>query len=250
MMFRALLLVSLVSPVWAQLGNTIYQQVATGLTAPAIVPAGGVNNIGQYYHQFTVYLRNAPSKVCAVASPITAAPLFANDQAGANFFYPSYVGTATGGAGLGPTYSASKEYRFIGAYPYIKFQVLSFDTVNCVADVVYTGTISGQGLLGLYGATYKFFNTSTGGDNVVLTGANTNINIKSLQLYNVTAGQTVILKDSTGVVIFKWTSLPAGASIVWSYVDLGQAGTTFGSNLVLNLSAATEVSIGFTYSQT
>ncbi len=112
---------------------TIYANASAG-AASATVP-----NIGQIGHQVFLKFSNAPAKTCtAVGNTI---------QAQLEFSYDNSSWTAFGTPNADPTIGVlSQTYFGNGVYPFVRFNLSTFDTTNCRVNGYYTGTSNSAAL--------------------------------------------------------------------------------------------------------
>jgi hypothetical protein len=121
----------------AQQGNTIYKTLFTNVAVNQTTPA--VTNIGQFNHQVSVRLSNAPAHVCSPNTTVSGQLEFSYDQSVWTAFGTPIVG------GSLVTTNNSFLWFGVGAFPFVRFLLSGFDAVNCRATGYYTG-ILGSGL--------------------------------------------------------------------------------------------------------
>jgi hypothetical protein len=94
------------------------------------------NNFGQSFHNVIVVLGDAPSKTCNDSSQLGVALEGAFEPTFTNFFNILVIG--------GDLTTVTKQYsRFgVGAYPFLRVALMSFDTTNCTATVDYIGSLN------------------------------------------------------------------------------------------------------------
>jgi hypothetical protein len=247
-LFKRLLLgvVLMLLPLYADRPETVFQRVTTGGNQTLNV-SSHIRNIGQGYHLFFTGIRDAPGQTCP---PDT---IFQTDLRGSldgtnEFSIPSR--TEETSPIVGSPYIKNSITRAWGSFPYIRAATALLDTTQCVVDVLYSGTFQGTSNLSVFPPIYQFNSLSSAGDNTILNATSGNgYCIAGLFLYNTTAAQTVIIKDGAGTEYYRLTTMPAGFR--WelpvnsdTYVCL--PGNT---SLVVNLGAATQVSLLVMYRQ-
>lgn len=134
----------LVVSCFAQQTNTVYLQLATGLTSLPSQPYNITNNVGQTFHTFSVTLSGGSC---------SSYPLWANFNAYIEVSYDGSIYNAIPQVGISyenafqssfGNQNAVKFYRAAGAYPYIRFRVVHFPTTlptNCSVSINYTGSL-------------------------------------------------------------------------------------------------------------
>lgn len=229
--------------------DTTWATITTGYQGalPALLPIPSPTQIGATTHTITAGIRNAPSKTCSTTLLIARLQV---SEDNVNWFVPNgNVSQTAATLILGTGYVYQTQSRLNGSYPYIRVLLNSFDTTNCVADVFYFGNKSNTTFnTQNFSSAPQTFNT-TGDHNLVSNNTGNQICLRGLILWNVTTAQTVKLTDGSAgsTILGPWTSLPAGTSIILPQIldqsssyGCTSAGT---NNLVINLSANTEVDV-------
>lgn len=93
-------------------------------------PSGVATNVGQIGHSAYLFFTNAPSHTCS--SPNATAQL--------EYSFDNSIWTAFGSPQSATTVMSGQAYIGQGAFAYIRFNLVSFDTTNCLATVWYAGT--------------------------------------------------------------------------------------------------------------
>ena len=242
----------------AQSGAPVqFQQVFNGVSVAT--NSAPLQNSGQATHILVIGLRNAPSQTCVAASSGLLASIQASgDQSNppTNWFTPpaqSAVLPLPNAAGS--QYVKTEEVRATGSYSWIRATVSGFDTTNCVADGFYFG--SQQAVSLSQPVVALSFNPATSGNTSLIanSGANTQgrVFLVGAVIYNVTAGQTLkFTAGNGGTVILQLTSMPANFLYTLPLLQTGGLVGSYGSfnagtDLVVNLSANTEVGITLIY---
>lgn len=205
-MTRALLLLLgvVASSAWAQPTSLIQQLLnATGTAAPS----GDVNNVGQTGHQAYLTFSNAPSHTCS--SPSATGQL--------EYSFDNTTFTAFGTPTSSTTVGSGTAYVGQGAFGYVRFNLVSFDTTNCRATVWYTGTTAFS--------PFQAFQTSTactGGTtfnqplvlipNSLTSLTSTSTCITEIVVNNSTAsGVTISIQDGNGLPLLSSFVIPGNS---------------------------------------
>lgn len=130
-------------PLAAQQSNTIIQTLGTNLRATGII-ATPVRNAGQAFHQLSTLVTAQPAQTCAVTPRSGVAPSFviAFEASSDNTIWQplmTITGTTPDRSG---NYTAVRQA--LGAWPYLRANILALDTVNCQVTVNYTGNVIGS----------------------------------------------------------------------------------------------------------
>jgi hypothetical protein len=118
--------------------NVIYQHLITaGNTYPVNVNV--TNNIGQAQHILTAIFSNNGANTCSAPVPVFALQ--------ASYDNVTYFTISQGPVQLIPFNVSIYTLSSAGNYPYIRSRVTSFDNVNCVIDLYYSGSVVSQNVL-------------------------------------------------------------------------------------------------------
>lgn len=224
-MKKILLALVFSSALVAQRSDTILQQVVVNSQVATITTAP-FQNIGQYSHQLTTTMSNAPGKTCPVQSGFFN--LLQGSFDGINFtrlIQNSTVDTATSGA-------ESKIVQGYGSYSFIRAQIGGYDNVNCLINSYYAGTVfpnSVQTLpvtqqitpFGPYQVGLTVAATPTPITHVIPAGNTSDAVFWSgFNLYCAVAGQTITIVDNISSVFYTWTATPANFQINLPYTGV------------------------------
>lgn len=230
-----LLAAMLVGKASGQRTDTVFQPnlILNATATPALGTVDASRNIGQMQHEVVVILSDAPTKVCA-GQNIDAS--FEASFDNSTFFSvgPILRAVSTAVSGASTTFSAN--HRVNGAYPFIRFRITTFDTVNCLATVHYVGTLSSlpdhaEQRAFTEGFTRADISQNTIGTfNIVAALSGRSIAVYGLVLSS-SAVQTIRLR---GVAIF----MAANSTVVWTPSAKVYTATGLNSALTLELTAA------------
>lgn len=124
-------------PINAQRSDTIYQTILS--SSAALGPTITVNNIGQGEHTVWFRLSNAPALVC---NPQVVNIFIEGSFDNVNFFrLQGSAGDNLAYIGLDGSGVLEQFLSVVGAVPYIRANINSFDNVNCRITVNYSGTL-------------------------------------------------------------------------------------------------------------
>lgn len=224
--------------------NGLLSNVAVAPTTSA-----NVNNLGQLEHKFTVRLKSAPAQVCPGTIGLTYAVLVSDDG---NSYYVATSYESSGLEASGSQYVATREVKAQGGYNFVKFAILTMDTVQCRIDVNYVGlgtpiSVNPANRTNWIGGEVNVAGTST-----IISAVTFRTCIYGMTIYNESAAQTLTISDGAGTVLWQMRGMPAGFSQIWPltptspYFCTGFNGTTAGS-LRVGITANTYVSIGVNY---
>lgn len=119
---------------WGQQTNTVYSTLFTNTAAPVIVPVSGtLTNIGQSNHQVVLVFSNAPSHTCSNKT--------ATGQL--EFSYDNTNWLVFGSPTAAITSANTAIWFGSGAFPFVRFNLTSFDTTNCRVSGYYSGILGG-----------------------------------------------------------------------------------------------------------
>lgn len=141
-MKRLVIILSLVcGSLWGQSGSagtSVYSaQLYTNSNATGVSIT--VPNIGQIGHQVFIVLSNAPAKTCLASTAALGGQL--------EFSYNTSNWFAFGSPTNNPAEpNLFQTYFGNGVYPFVRFNLTSFDTTNCIANGYYTGTSNSAAL--------------------------------------------------------------------------------------------------------
>jgi hypothetical protein len=244
---------------FGQRSDTVFFQVALNSSGtPNIVALPPSANIGQPYHLVYAEFGDAPGHTCTNVTSTTVPPIvdiWAGGSADINSqaIITNYARIITPNGG-----SPTNRYRMLasaaGSYPFLSIEFAGWDTVNCIATVLYTGSLSSIDIKKYadFGTFNDRLNTfliqiNTSGDNVIIPEvcANCRITVYALVLYNVTA-QTIIVKDirSGGgfTPLMYLTTYCTGCEVVMPNTNYPILTTTLGGSIAINLQNSTAVS--------
>lgn len=202
---------------WGQGKNTVYQ---TLMTAGKESDTATIRNIGQTFHNLLVRSYDKPGAGGCSTTVF-------------DYGYVSFEGSFDGGANyVGIKYFAVpyKTYFFsgsgwgttqtiisaAGAYPLLRVRIALNDDTKCLLAVDYAGSLTGQDVSTF---TALRFDTpvnhageySTIGTHVLsIFSPGARWVIYGLHVYNGGAGQNIVLEDSAGTDLIKWTNAPVG----------------------------------------
>ena len=118
----------------AQRGDTVYENLFTNSTT--IAPSANVTNIGQIGHQIVITYSNAPGHTCVAPQITTTIGSF-------QFSYDNVTWTNFGYQVSASSALLSPAIFFgTGAFPFVRFNLVSFDNTNCAVTVSYSGTLN------------------------------------------------------------------------------------------------------------
>ncbi len=201
-MKKLLFILLLATMMYGQRSDTIYFPAFTNAVATG---TSTVTNIGQSYHLLTVTATNAPAHVCAVWG--------ANGRIELQGSYDNLTWVRIGQ----PINALVTNYSILtwgyGAFPYVRVNYISGDTVNCAITVTYTGSLYGTKVTPVFDSTVKngfapsSFTTVGAGDLTVFTCGNftKNVSVYQYNVNNTTAGtltgNVIKIVDSTATNI-------------------------------------------------
>jgi hypothetical protein len=155
--------------------GSIYKTLFTNAVAPTIVT---VLNAGQVGNQVFLQFANAPAKTCTSS----------NTKAQLEFSYDTTNWVAFGTPTTTTnTNTLSQLYYGAGAYPFVRFNLVQYDNVNCVVSGYYTGSTITSSLLN----SYQIIGTTVGPTDIPISPFNligTIMNDKVVPIYQCSAG--------------------------------------------------------------
>lgn len=114
--------------------NTVYSTLFTNVSASIIAPiTGSLTNIGQSNHQVVLVFSNAPAHTCSTKT--------ANGQL--EFSYDNTNWLVFGSPTDAITTPNTAIWFGSGAFPFVRFNLVSFDTTNCRVSGFYSGILGG-----------------------------------------------------------------------------------------------------------
>jgi hypothetical protein len=135
-MKRLVIGLAIAGGLYAQSGavsNSVYATLFQNVTAATI--SSNVLNAGQVGHQVNLQFSNAPTMTCGLNNLASAQLEFSYDNVSWKAFgYPTSTSTNSG--------SLIYTYYGTGAYPYVRFNLVGFDTTNCLATAYYSGGLT------------------------------------------------------------------------------------------------------------
>ena len=226
-MKKFLLLIAGCLGCFAQVQNTIYQNLAMNSTVAMPRLLGPLTNIGQSTHQFILQLNNNGGNTCLIGTtmsiPIAAVvgsyvPITSYNQSQRLLSTSIFDDGALDPSA--PPYTFTIQAQ--GAYPYVFLYLDSFDTTNCTYTVNYSGTLYP---FPQYEITWNSTNITASQDTLgtsTIFAAHSyeglGIYFNTLTVSNNTAGQTVTISCTAPTqTLYVFSNMQAGQTVVIPY---------------------------------
>jgi hypothetical protein len=133
-----------------------------------------------------------------------------------------YMGQRYVGAVSIDGHNVTRSYVAYGSYPFLRLQVATLPTANCLISAKYTGSLTGSITDNSTIGTVQGSQFYIGGSLNPASGSNTVVNfgsellwieVYSLHISNTAANQSIIFEDGSGGVLWEYQALQAGQAI-------------------------------------